>query len=135
MWILVFIGWKVFKKISKSFAIRAINAMYRTDVSFSKTFYSFVPFCISHHWFKYWCLWEEFQKVFSQILVLFQSLNTYLSQCNPSCVGMFLYKVWNNIGTFLHSVVCSSCSRKLKEKVYVNNKGINVKIWCIYPCS
>ena len=37
MWILLFIDWKVFKKISKSFAIKAINAMYGTDVSFPKT--------------------------------------------------------------------------------------------------
>ena len=37
MWILLFIDWRVFKKISKLFAIKAINAIYSTDVPFSKT--------------------------------------------------------------------------------------------------
>ena len=48
---------------------------------------------------------------------MFQYLNTYLLQCDPSCAGMFLYIVRNNLDKFLHVfAVCSSGRRKFEKE-------------------
>ena len=79
---------------------------------------------------------QENQKRLARIFILFQNLNTSLSNGNPSSWEMFLNETRHDfIELFYFSVICSSCSRKFEEKVNINRKRVNTEVQLIQYCS
>lgn len=135
MWILVYIGQKSFKKISKTSCKSKIDDnIWHKGIIFLDFFDSFVLFCVSYCQFESWCLWKEFQSILTDFGIA--SIPEYIFLCKTyTLLKCFRIKWERTLVNCFVLVVWYSGSRKLKKTFSLRTKESMLKFNAFTPAQ